>query len=37
VALFKAPTAGAGSPDSTIMIMQKEDKPVSVYLQSSVK
>jgi hypothetical protein len=37
VALFKAPTAGAGSSDSTIMIMQKEDNPVSVYLQSNIK
>lgn len=37
VALFKAPTAGAGSSDSTIMIIQKDDKPVSVYLQSAVK
>jgi hypothetical protein len=37
VALFKAPTTGAGSPDSTIMITQKEDKPVGVYLQSDVK
>jgi hypothetical protein len=36
-ALFKAPTTGASSPDSTIMILQKEDKPVSVYLQSQVK
>jgi hypothetical protein len=37
VALFKAPNAGAGSPGSTIMIIQKDDKPVSVYLQSDVK
>jgi hypothetical protein len=33
VALFTRPSA-AGSPDSTIMIMQKDDKPVSVYLQT---
>jgi zinc-ribbon domain len=37
VALFKAPTAGIGPADSTIMIIQKDDKPVSVYLQSQVK
>ena len=37
VALFAAPTTTADSPDSTIMIMQKDDKPVSVYLQTQVK
>ena len=37
VALFKAPVGRAGSPDSTIMIIQKEDKPVSIYLQSQVQ
>jgi zinc-ribbon domain len=37
VAIFKAPTAGAGSPNATIMIIEKDDKPVSVYLQSEVK
>ncbi len=37
VALFKAPSAEGTSPDSTIMIIQKNDKPVSVYLQSQVK
>jgi hypothetical protein len=36
VALFTAPTSTAGSPDGTIMIMQKVDKPVSVYLQTQV-
>jgi hypothetical protein len=36
VALFAAPTSTAGSPDGTIMIMQKVDKPVSVYLQTQV-
>ena len=36
VALFTAPTSTAGSPDSTIMIMQKDDKPVRVYLQTQV-
>lgn len=34
VALFTTSTTTAGSPDSSIMIMQKDDKPVSVYLQS---
>jgi hypothetical protein len=36
VAVFKVPTAAAGASDSTIMIIQKEDKPVRVYLQSNV-
>lgn len=36
VALFTAPTSTAGSPDSTIMIMQKNDQSVSVYLQTQV-
>jgi hypothetical protein len=35
IALFKAPTTGAGSPDRTIMIIQKDEKPVSVYLQTA--
>ena len=37
VALFKPPSIAAASPDSTIMIIQKDDNPVSVYLQSQVK
>jgi hypothetical protein len=37
VALFKSPAAAGTSNDSTIMIMQKNDKPVTVYLQSQVK
>lgn len=37
VALFTAPTTAAASPDSTIMILQKDDKPVSVYLQTQAK
>ena len=37
VALFTAPTSTAGSPDSTIMVIQKNDKPVSVYLQTQGK
>lgn len=37
MALFTAPTSTAGSPDSTIMVIQKDDKPVSVYLQTQGK
>jgi hypothetical protein len=37
VALFTAPTSTAGSPDSTIMVIQKDDKSVSVYLQTQGK